>query len=74
MAYTARGKTVDELLDDFESGLLASEFKGSTVDYLRAAIAAKAAASQRYWARIAACAACLSVVVALTAVLVAVLR
>jgi hypothetical protein len=73
MTYTAKGKAIDELFEDFESGLLAQEFKGVTMEYLQAAISAIAAESQRRWARVAAFAACFSVAVAVAALLVAAL-
>jgi hypothetical protein len=79
--YSARGKTVEQILKDFEDHLMDSTYGGNTTDYLHAAVTTasaraqeRAADAQRHWARIAALAACASTVVAIGAVLVAVLR
>ncbi len=78
--YSARGKTVDQILKDFEDHLLDADYEGNTTDYMHAAVTAaaaqaqeRAAAAQRHWATIAALAACAGVFVAIAAVLVAAL-
>jgi hypothetical protein len=73
MPYTGRGKTPDELLADYEQGLLDATFKGSTTDYLHAAIAVAVANAQRRWAKIVGVAACTSALAAIAAVVVAAL-
>jgi hypothetical protein len=70
--YSAAGKTVEEILADFERGELDSAFKGNTTDYLHAAIAVRAsqdavriASATRFAAWVAAGAAVAAVVVAI---------
>ncbi|HME02957.1 MAG TPA: hypothetical protein VKG38_07980 [Solirubrobacteraceae bacterium] len=69
--YTAKGKSVAQLLEDYELHLMDASQKGNTVDYLHAALMARAAQVQRFWAIVAAVAACLSVGVAIVALVVA---
>jgi predicted subunit of tRNA(5-methylaminomethyl-2-thiouridylate) methyltransferase len=76
--YTARGKTVDRILADFEDHLMDSTYEANTTDYLHAAVTAaaaraqeRAADAQRRWAKIGAVAACASTFVAVAAVVVA---
>jgi hypothetical protein len=57
MPYTAADRTIEQVLKDYETGVLNAEFKGSTLEYLHAVIAAKAAQTQQRWARVAAFAA-----------------
>ena len=72
--YTARGKKADQILKDFEAGLMDSTYKANTTDYLHAAVATAAARALERWAKVAALAACASTLAAVAAVLVAVLR
>lgn len=48
--YTAKGKKVGQLLDDYEKQRMDASQKGNTVDYLHAALMARAAQEQRFWA------------------------
>jgi hypothetical protein len=68
--YKAEGKSTDKLLSDYEDWLLDADYGGSTAEYLHAAIMVKAAQEQRRWAMIAAIAACISVAVAIVALVV----
>ena len=79
--YTARGKTVDQILKDFEDHSMDSTHSGNTTEYLQAALAVAtaraqeaAAEAQQHWAKVAARAAWASTIVAVAAVLVALLR
>ena len=72
--YTARGKTVDQILKDFEDHAMDTTYRGNTTDYLHAAVTSAAARAQERWAKVSAIAACTSALVAVAAVLVAVLR
>lgn len=72
--YTARGKTVDQVLEDFETGSMDADYSGNTVEYMQASVAAAAARAQERWARVSAFAACASTVAALAAVVVAIAR
>jgi hypothetical protein len=72
--YTAKGQTVDEIMQAVESGELASTYAGSTSIYLQAALTAAAVRSQEQWAKIASLAAVASLFVAVAAVVVAALR
>jgi hypothetical protein len=79
--YSARGKTVDQILKDFEDHLMDSTHGGSTTEYMRAALAAAtarsqeaAAEAQQRWAKVSARAAWASTILAVAAVLVAVFR
>ncbi|MGH2865462.1 MAG: hypothetical protein ACRDJX_09475 [Solirubrobacteraceae bacterium] len=69
--YTSADKSAKQVLADYEKHLLDKEFGGSTTDYLHAAIMVKAAEQQRLWGMIAALAACISVAVAVAALIVA---
>jgi hypothetical protein len=69
--YTAKGKSVRKLLEDDEQHRMDASQKGNTVEYLHAALMARAAEVQRRWAIVAAVAACLSVAVAVAALIVA---
>jgi hypothetical protein len=76
--YSARGKTVERILKDFEEHLMDSTYEANTTDYLHAAVTTaaaraqeRAADAQRHWAKVAALAACASTFVALAAVVVA---
>jgi hypothetical protein len=68
--YTAKGKSVHKLLEDYEQHRMDASQKGNTVDYLHAALMARAAEEQQRWAIVAAVAACLSVTVAVAALIV----
>ena len=49
--YSAKGKSPDEILQDFEDGLIADRFLGNTPEYMQAAIAAAAERVQEQAAR-----------------------
>jgi hypothetical protein len=68
--YSANGKTIEQVLSDYEAGLL-NDHGGATTEYLHAVIMVRAAQEQRRWARVAAVAACISVAVAIIALIVA---
>jgi hypothetical protein len=70
--YTAKGKSRDQLLEDYEKHRMDASQKGNTVEYLHAALMSRAAQEQRFWAIVGAVVACLSVAIALAALLVAV--
>jgi hypothetical protein len=86
--YSARGKSPDEILADFESGLIAEQFKGNASEYMQAALTAsaaeverrsadtqqKSADTQRRLARIATVSACVGAAAAVAAVVVAALH
>lgn len=72
--YFVKGKSIEELLDDLEAGEIAATAKGSTMDLVQAASAARAAQAQIRWAIVAAASAAVSVLVAIAAVIVAVAR
>jgi hypothetical protein len=79
--YSARGKTPDEILKDFEDGLIAARFGGNTAEYMQAALTASAAevqeqatATQRRWGKLAGVAACVGAGAAVAAVIVAALH
>ena len=74
VAYSAKGKSIEQLLDDYEKRLLDADYGGSTTDYLQAAISARAAQAASHWAKVAALAACSGIVIAVAAVIVAALR
>jgi len=69
--YSSEGKSAAQVLRDYEARLLDADYGGSTTDYLHAAIMVKAAQEQRRWAKVAAIAACVSVVVAVVALIIA---
>jgi len=69
--YTSDGKSVEQLLRDYEQRLMDADYGGSTTEYLHASIMVRAAQTQRRWAMVAAIAACSSVVIALVAVVIA---
>lgn len=71
MPYTSEGKSIETLLSDYEARAMDKDYGGSTTEYLHAAIMVRAAQEQRRWAKIAAVAACVSVVVAVVALVVA---
>jgi hypothetical protein len=71
MTYTAKGKSVRELLADYEAHRMDADQGANTVDYLHAALMARAAEVQRRWAMVAAIAACVSVAVAVVTLIVA---
>ncbi|HXM86464.1 MAG TPA: hypothetical protein VN889_02410 [Solirubrobacteraceae bacterium] len=78
MPYSARGKTPDEILADFESGLIAEQFGGNTAEYMQAALTASAAtvqaqseATQRHLTKIAVWSGCVGSLAAVAAVIVA---
>jgi hypothetical protein len=72
--YTARGKTADQVLEDFEAGRMDADYSGNTVEYMQASVAAAAARAQERWAKVSAGAACVSVAIAVVAVAVAIFR
>lgn len=79
--WSAIGRKPAEVLKALEDGTLATVYKGSTPDYVHAAIAAsaaeaqeRAAHAQRRWAKVSAIAASVSTVVAISAVIVAALH
>jgi hypothetical protein len=67
MSYTAKGKSVRQLLDDYEQHRMDASQKGNTVDYLHAALSARAAEVQRRWAIAGTVAAIVSAVAAIIA-------
>jgi len=69
--YTSAGKSIETLLSDFEARAMDADYGASTTDYLHAAIMVRAAQTQRRWAKVAAIAASLSVVIAVVALMVA---
>jgi hypothetical protein len=88
MTYTARGKTPDEILQDFEKGLIAEQFGGNTAEYMQAALTAseaevqkkaaatqeKAAATQERWGKAATISGWVGAIAAVAAVVVAALH
>lgn len=79
--YSAKGKTPDEILEDFESGLIAKQFGGNTTEYMQAALTAsaarvqeQAAATQRRWAKAATISGFVGAGAAVAAVIVAALH
>lgn len=72
--YSAKGQTVDQIMEAVESGEMASTYAGSTDIYLQAALTAASVRAQEKWARIAVSVAVGSVLVAVAAVLVAALN
>ena len=44
--YSAKGKTPDEILADFEAGLIDDRFRGNATEYMQAALTASAARVQ----------------------------
>ena len=65
-------KSRRELLDDYQKHRMDADQKGNTDEYLQAVLSARAAQEQQRWAIVAAVAACLSVAVAVAALIVAV--
>lgn len=72
--YSAVGKKPDQILRDLESNEIAPTYKGSTPEYVQAALSVSVANAQRRWAIVSGVAACISAFVAIAAVLVAILR
>jgi hypothetical protein len=79
--YTARDKTVGQILEDYENHRMDSTHGGSTTEYLQAAISVavarsqeRAADAQRRWSRVAAAAAWMGALVAVAALVVAIAR
>jgi hypothetical protein len=79
--YSARGKTPDEILADFESGLIAAQFGANSAEYMQAALTASAAtvqaqseATQRRWTKLAVLSGCVGSLAAVAAVIVAALH
>lgn len=79
--YSARGKTPNEILEDFESGLIAERFGGNTAEYMQAALTAsaaevqeQAAATQRRWGKATTISGFIGAGAAVAAVIVAVLH
>jgi hypothetical protein len=70
MPYSSDGKNSQQVLKDFEAGLL-NDHGGNTTEYLHAVIMVRTAQEQRRWATVAAIAACLSLVVAIVALVIA---
>jgi hypothetical protein len=70
--YTAKGKSRDQLMDDYEGGHINAHQGGNTIEYLHAALMSRAADEQRLWAIVGASAACFSVVISVVALLVSV--
>lgn len=70
--YSARGKTLEQLLEDFESGKLNSTYQGNTTDYLHAAIAVRASQDAQRVARATTFAAWVAAGAAAAAVVVAI--
>jgi hypothetical protein len=67
--YSAKGRTIEQVLADYEAGLL-NDHGGATTEYLHAVIMVRAAQEQRRYARVAAFAACVSVAVAVVALII----
>jgi len=81
MQYSAKGKSPDEILEDFESGKIAERFRGNTTEYMQAALTASAARvqeqsaeTQRGLAKIATLSGCIGAGAAVAAVAVAALH
>jgi hypothetical protein len=88
VAYSARGKSPDEILEDFEAGHIASRFSGNTTEYMQAALAAaavrvqeqaadtqaRAAKTQERWGKVATLSGCVGAAAAIAAVVVAALH
>jgi hypothetical protein len=72
--YSAIGKKPDEILRDLEAGEIAIAHKGSTPEYVQAALSVSVANAQRRWAMVSSVAAIVGASAAIAAVLVAVLR
>jgi hypothetical protein len=70
-AYRAGKRSIKQLLTDYEDRKLDADYRGSAAEYLHAAIMVKAAQRQHLWAMVAAIAACVSVGVAVAALIVA---
>jgi anti-sigma-K factor RskA len=87
-AYSARGKTPDEILLDFEKGVIAEHFGGNAAEYMQAALTAseaevqqqaagaqkQAAETQEQWGKIAAISGWVGAIAAVAAVVVAALN
>lgn len=76
--YSAKGKSPDEILADFESGLIAERFRGNTTEYMQAALTASAArvqeqtaVTQRRLTKVATISGCVGAGAAVAAVIVA---
>jgi hypothetical protein len=69
--YSAVGKKPDQILRDLEANEIAPTYKGSTPEYVQAALSVSVANAQRRWAIVSGIAACVSTVVAVAAVIVA---
>ena len=79
--YSAKGRTPDEILDDFEQGLIADRFRGNASEYMQAALTAsaakvqeEAAATQERWGKATTVAAYIGSIAAVAAVVVAALH
>ena len=72
--YTARGKSLDELLVDYEQHEFDGDYKGATTEYFHAALMVAVAKAQQRWARLVGIAASASAAAAIAAVIVAALR
>jgi hypothetical protein len=79
--YSAKGKSPNEILADFESGAVAEQFGGNTAEYVQAALTASAAEVQRKaertqqrWAKIATLSGGIGAGAAIAAVIVAALH
>jgi hypothetical protein len=86
--YSARGKTPDEILRDFEDGAIAEHFKGNATEYMQAALTAseaevqqqaaatqeRAAQTQERWGKAATISGWVGAIAAVAAVIVAALH
>jgi hypothetical protein len=72
--YTAKGQSLDQILEAIESDEFGVSYGGKSTLALEAAVAAAAARAQAKWTMIASVAAVGSFIAALAAVLVAALR
>jgi hypothetical protein len=72
--YSARGQTVDQIMQAVESGEMATTYAASTDIYLQAALTAASVRAQETWAKVAILVGVGSFFVAVAAVVVAALH
>lgn len=69
--YSVKGKSVDQLVADLERGDPQGTIGGGAYELIQAALQAASTKAQVRWSRVAALAACASVVVAIAALVAA---
>jgi hypothetical protein len=72
MAYTTKGKSLEELLDDLEAERAQSAVGAGAYELVQAAIAVRTAQATTQWARVASVASACSALVAVAALVVAI--